>query len=63
MILLDLAEELQLSNNKCVRLNEDIAKLRIAAQPDDLDKKQMEWAGEMVRMHNLIRAFGLESRK
>lgn len=57
MILLDLAEEMQLSQHKLNLLNEAIHEQRIAAQPKDLDKLQVQWAEEMVRFHELTESF------
>jgi hypothetical protein len=57
MVLLDLAEEMQLSQNKCNLLNKTIENERRAAKPEDLDKLQIEWAEEMVRLNLLTVSF------
>lgn len=62
MVLLDLAEEMQLSQNKCNLLNKSIENERKAEKPENLNELQIEWAEEMVRLHNLITAFRKENR-
>ena len=57
MILLDLAEEMQRSYNKMNLLNIAITKERIAAQPDNLEKLQLDWAGETVRFNHLVQSY------